>query len=112
MSGDPGYRTARDRAAAFRQALDEAGVPLVGGPRFGQWSQRWGRQAAAGLPAAHPDVDAIFCGSGQVAYGVTEVLRELGRDIPDDVTVVASHGAIGRPRRLVLRGSTGVARSR
>ncbi|GAA1304313.1 LacI family DNA-binding transcriptional regulator [Saccharothrix xinjiangensis] len=88
ISGDPSYRAAQDRAAAFEQALGEAGLPLVGGARFGQWSQRWGRQGVGSLLAAHPDVDAVFCGSDQIAYGVTEALRELGRDIPDDIAVV------------------------
>jgi LacI family transcriptional regulator len=88
ITGDHTYRAARDRAAALHEVLDEAGLPLIGEPLFGQWSQRWGRHAADMLLTAHPDVDAIFCGSDQIAYGVTETLRELGRAIPDDVAVV------------------------
>ena len=38
--------------------------------------------------ASRPDVDAIFCGSDQVAYGVAEALHDFGRTIPDDVAVV------------------------
>ena len=88
ITGDHGYRAARDRSAALAEVLDAAGLPLIGAPLFGQWSQRWGRHAAARLLAAHPDVDAIFCGSDQIASGVTEALRDLGRAIPDDVAVV------------------------
>ena len=51
-----------------------------------------GRSAGAGtrrrLLAAHPDIDAIFCGNDQIASGVTEALRDLGRTFPDDVAVV------------------------
>jgi LacI family transcriptional regulator len=36
----------------------------------------------------HPDVDAVFCGSDQVARGVMDVVRERGRRIPDDVAVM------------------------
>lgn len=88
ITGDPGYRAARDRAAAMREVLDAAGLPLVGEPLFGQWSQRWGRHAAARLLASHPDVDAIFCGSDQIATGVTEALRDAGRGVPGDVAIV------------------------
>ena len=38
--------------------------------RFGSWSEGWGRGAAAMLLDQHPDVDAVFCGSDQVARGV------------------------------------------
>ncbi|GIF18425.1 LacI family transcriptional regulator [Actinoplanes tereljensis] len=88
ITGDPGYRAARDRAAAMIEVLDAAGLPLVGEPLFGQWSQRWGRHATARLLATHPDVDAIFCGSDQIASGVTEALRDLGRTVPEDVAIV------------------------
>ena len=36
----------------------------------------------------HPDIDAVFCGSDQVARGVMDTLRERGRRIPDDVAVM------------------------
>ncbi|MGW4947382.1 LacI family DNA-binding transcriptional regulator [Actinoplanes sp. NPDC004185] len=88
ITGDRTYRAARDRASATREVLDAAGLSLAGEPMFGQWSQRWGRHAATALLASHPDVDAIFCGSDQIAYGVTEALRDLGRSIPDDIAVV------------------------
>ena len=88
ITGDHAYRAARDRASAFRSVLAESALDPVGEPLFGQWSQRWGRHAAHTLLSVHPDVDAIFCGSDQIAYGVTETLRDLGRAVPDDVAVV------------------------
>ncbi|GAA0912281.1 LacI family transcriptional regulator [Virgisporangium aurantiacum] len=88
ITGDPAYRAARDRASAARAVLDEAGLEPAGEPLFGQWSQRWGRHAVGALLTAQPDVDAIFCGSDQVAYGVLEGLRDFGRAVPDDVAVV------------------------
>ncbi|MDG6106753.1 LacI family DNA-binding transcriptional regulator [Dactylosporangium aurantiacum] len=88
ITGDHGYRAARDRALAFADGLSSAGLSLVGEPLFGRWSQHWGRHATARLLAAHPDIDAIFCGNDQIAAGVTETLRDLGRSCPDDVAVV------------------------
>ena len=40
------------------------------------------------MVAAHPDLDALICGSDQIARGAMDSLRELGREIPDDVAVV------------------------
>ena len=36
----------------------------------------------------HPDVDAIFCGSDQLARGVLDTARDLGRKVPDDLAVI------------------------
>jgi LacI family transcriptional regulator len=54
---------------------------------YGEWSQRWGRAAGAGLLARHPDIDAMLCGSDQIASGVLVALDELGRRVPDDIAV-------------------------
>lgn len=89
ITGPESYRAARDRVTALRAVLDEAGLELAGGkPLHGEWSQRWGRHAAGMLLAADPRVDAIFCGSDQVAAGVAQTLLDHGRRIPEDVAIV------------------------
>jgi LacI family transcriptional regulator len=88
ITGDPGYGASRERAEGARAALDDAGLELVGEVRYGAWSEGWGRAAATMLLDRHPDVDAVFCGSDQVARGVMETLRERGREVPDDVAVM------------------------
>jgi len=88
ITGDRTYRAAHDRVTGLQAVLREAGLPLVGEPLYGQWSQRWGRHATNTLMAAHPDIDAIFCGSDQIASGVAETLLDLGRRVPDDVAIV------------------------
>jgi LacI family transcriptional regulator len=88
ISGEHGYRAARERAAGLQGVLDEAGLSIVGGPMFGDWTQNWGRHAARMLIAAHPDIDAIFCASDQIATAVANTLHDLGRRIPDDVALV------------------------
>ncbi|TDC12550.1 LacI family DNA-binding transcriptional regulator [Actinomadura bangladeshensis] len=89
ITGEEGYRAARDRAAGLLAVLDAAGLPLAGGrPSYGAWSQRWGRQATRMLLAADPGVDALFCGSDQIAYGAIDALHDLGRRVPDDVAVI------------------------
>ena len=89
ITGPSSYRAARDRVTALRGVLDEAGLALVGGePLYGEWTQSWGRQAGRMLATAHPSLDAIFCGSDQVAAGVAQALADLGRRVPDDIALV------------------------
>jgi LacI family transcriptional regulator len=88
ISGDPRYAAARDRAEGVLAGLADAGLSQVGDVRYGSWSEAWGRAAAAMLFDRHPDVDAVFCGSDQVARGVMDIVRERGRRIPDDVAVM------------------------
>lgn len=88
ISGDPAYAAAQDRLAGARAALADAGLELVGDPMFSEWSEHWGRDAAALLLDRHPEIDGIFCGSDQLARGVLDTARDLGRRVPDDLAVV------------------------
>ena len=89
ITGPRTYRAARERAASMQAVLDAAGLPLAGGgPHYGDWSQRWGRHAAAMVMNAAPDIDAVFCGNDQIATGVVETLLDFGARVPEDVAVV------------------------
>ena len=86
IAGPERFLAARLRARGFTAALAEAGATPCGEIRFGEWSEHWGREAAGLLLADRPD--AIFCGSDQIARGVADTLRAVGRRIPDDVALV------------------------
>jgi LacI family transcriptional regulator len=88
ITGPERFLGARMRAAGFGAALAAAGLRPHGGVRFGEWSERWGREAAARLLAEEPGTDAIFCGSDQIARGVADTVRATGRAIPGDVALV------------------------
>ncbi|TDD62467.1 LacI family transcriptional regulator [Kribbella antibiotica] len=79
VTGPADHRSAVERAQAM--------TALVGEPLFGDWSEQWGRQATDLLLRTHPDVDAISCGSDQIARGVCDRLRELGRAVPAEIAV-------------------------
>ena len=53
-----------------------------------EWTEHWGRDASAMLLQQHPDIDAIFCGSDQIARGVLDTARDLNRRVPDDLAVI------------------------
>ncbi|MFF1815674.1 LacI family DNA-binding transcriptional regulator [Kribbella sp. NPDC058245] len=80
VTGPADHRSAVERAQAVRSTL--AGEPL-----FGEWSEQWGRQATDLVLRTHPDIDAISCGSDQIARGVCDRLRELGRAVPAEIAV-------------------------
>jgi LacI family transcriptional regulator len=89
VTGPPGHHSAVVRAESFEATLAAHAVELAGDRVwFGAWSEIWGRQAAQSLLAADPDVDAVFCGSDQIARGVADGLREAGRRLPEDVALI------------------------
>jgi LacI family transcriptional regulator len=89
ITGPERFLAARRRAGGFCEAATGAGVSVAPNDvLYGEWSERWGREAARILVAAAPDVDAIFCGSDQLARGVCDSLQRMGRRVPDDVALV------------------------
>ncbi|TDB71276.1 LacI family DNA-binding transcriptional regulator [Micromonospora sp. KC723] len=89
ITGEAGFQAARDRAAGAAATLAAAGLSMVGDrPYFGSWDESWGRAAARMVVEQHPEVDGIFCGSDQIARGVLETLRDVGRDVPRAISVI------------------------
>lgn len=86
----PGYFEAvRLREGAMRQVLMEHAISfseerVLSGP----WQESWGYTAAKYLIKQDASIDALFCGSDQLARGAVEALHELGVRIPDDVAVI------------------------
>ncbi len=89
ITGPARFLAARLRAEGAGAALADAGLELAGSRVLhGEWSEQWGRQATHILLRATPDVDAVFCGSDQIARGVADALRESGRRVPADIALV------------------------
>ena len=89
ITGPERFPCARKRARGFCDTAAAAGADS--GPTdvlYGEWSEAWGRQAAELLLRSSAGVDAIFCGSDQIARGVSDMLRLAGCRVPDDIAVV------------------------
>lgn len=70
-------------------AISAAGESLVlGEALYGEWSERWGREAVSMLLRTGAVFDGIFCGSDQIARGCLDGLREAGRRVPEEVGVI------------------------
>jgi LacI family transcriptional regulator len=90
ITGPERFLCARKRARGFCDAIAASGAGEFGAEDvlYGEWSEQWGRQAAGLLLRTSPDVDAIFCGSDQIARGVSDALRLIGCRVPEDIALV------------------------
>jgi LacI family transcriptional regulator len=96
---------AQTRAAAAEASLGSAGLRLVAElPMFGDWTERWGREAATSLIRSAEMFDGVFCGNDQVARGAVEALHEAGRSVPSEVSVIGmgNYAGIGDGCRPTL----------
>ncbi|MGH3187199.1 MAG: LacI family DNA-binding transcriptional regulator [Streptosporangiaceae bacterium] len=89
ITGPERFLAARKRASGFCEAVASAGAEFSPNDvLYGEWSERWGREGAHILLRAAPDVEAIFCGSDQIARGVADTLRMLGHRVPQDIALI------------------------
>jgi DNA-binding LacI/PurR family transcriptional regulator/signal transduction histidine kinase len=93
IDGPAGHPEAADRVRAFRQALEEAGIPRderLTAP--GNFLRISGAQAARRIVAQGVPFDALVCMNDRMALGALDVLREGGIRVPEDVAVVGFDG--------------------
>jgi DNA-binding LacI/PurR family transcriptional regulator len=74
------------RMVGWQSALEAAGAPVPAPVHCG-WTPHSGYVAGLAL-AADPEVTAVLCGNDDLALGVMRALREAGRAIPAEVSVV------------------------
>ncbi len=83
ITGPERFLAARKRARGFCDAAAGAGVAFTANDvLYGEWSEAWGREAARVVLRTTPGVEAIFCGSDQIARGVSDTLRLIGCRVP------------------------------
>ncbi|MFE6964822.1 LacI family DNA-binding transcriptional regulator [Agromyces sp. NPDC057679] len=86
IAGPDEWLDSTGRAAGWHAALEEAGrevPPLL----HGDWSPESGYQAGL-LLGRIPEASAVFVASDEMAFGAIRALHELGRRVPEDVSVV------------------------
>lgn len=82
----PHWAGVSPRQAGWRSALETAGAPVPDPVQCG-WTARSGYTAGRRL-AADPDVTAVLCGNDDVAAGAMRAMREAGRAVPQDVSII------------------------
>jgi DNA-binding LacI/PurR family transcriptional regulator len=87
IGGPAETRVTQDRTRGYTEALALAGL-RPHGQREADFTEPGGAEAMRDLLAIHPDLDAVFVHSDNMALGVLRVLRAAGRAVPADVAVV------------------------
>lgn len=89
VTGHPEMGCSQDRLAGYTTALTEAGLgvdpDLI---REGDFHQPRGYSAAVELLALPDPPTAIFASNDVSAFGVMEAVRDHGKRIPDDVSIM------------------------
>ena len=89
ISGPPTFRSAHERRRGFAEGLAERGLKLKRTyDREAAYTFESGQAAATDLLSLKPRPTAIFTGNDEMAAGVYKAARDLGLEIPKDLSVV------------------------
>ena len=89
INGEPWMEASKDRLKGYRRALATADLPfdpaLV---RDGDWMNSGGFDGTMALMALPRPPSAIFCANDLMAIGAFEALAQLGKKVPEDVSLI------------------------
>lgn len=89
INGPKFLPSSKERLRAYRDAMQEAGLSVQEDMiAEGRNSIESGYAAATALMQCHPETTAFFVASDFMAIGVENALRELGKIVPKDVSVI------------------------
>ena len=88
IGGPESVHIARERLAGFRSVLPDASVRHLAIEPARGWRIQDGYAALQRLLTWHTDFTALFCAGDQLAIGAMRALREVGRGVPENVSVV------------------------
>jgi DNA-binding LacI/PurR family transcriptional regulator len=89
VTGPPDLLSARARLDGYRAALEASGIaPGEGWCRYGDFHVEGGYEQARHLLRLDPRPTAVFAGSDLQALGVLKAAREVGLQVPEDLSLV------------------------
>ncbi len=89
ITGETWQQVSADRLRGYRDALATADLPFD--PQLvqeGNWQVSSGYEATNALMSLKRPPTAVFCANDKIALGCYEALKQLGKRIPDDVSVI------------------------
>jgi DNA-binding LacI/PurR family transcriptional regulator len=90
IAGPRLWKSAEDRLQGARRAMAEAHLPLEACwiETCEEWTLECGYKAAQRLTARCPELTAFFCHNDWLAVGAARALREQGRQVPHDFSIM------------------------
>ena len=89
ITGPLTWWAASERRRGWQEALTAANIPFSDSQVVeGHWSAESGERGLYELLEKFPDVQAVFACNDQMALGLTQAARNLGKRIPEDLAVV------------------------
>lgn len=106
ISGPLDIRAARERQDGFLEEMARHGEPVV--PTVeGNFTQASGEAAMQRLLDEFPGLDGVFAANDLMAQGALHILREQGRRVPEEVSVIgfddSSAATASRPALTTVR---------
>ncbi len=90
ISGPRNTAVGQDRLKGYRQALMDRGIsPQESWVATGDFTEQGGFYAAQHLLQTNPDLSALFVASDGMAIGAMRAIRQAGKGIPDDISIVS-----------------------
>lgn len=89
ITGPLTWWAASERRRGWQEALTAAGIPFSDSQVVeGNWSAESGERGLHELLEKSPDIQAVFACNDQMALGLMQAARSLGKRIPEDLAVV------------------------
>jgi len=89
ITGPMTWWAASERRRGWQEALTAVGIPFSDSQIVeGNWSAESGERGLHELLEKSPDVQAVFACNDQMALGLMQAARNLGKRIPEDLAVV------------------------
>lgn len=87
QGGECSYVTI-ERVNGYKDALNDNGLKIINNIYYGDFNESTGIELLEKAMKENENIDGIFCGSDNIAMGVYKVLKNKGKRIPEDVSVI------------------------
>lgn len=77
------------RLAGYKEALNHAGIDFCESyVEYADFLEEIAHKRTVKLLKSHPEITAIFCSSDLMAIGAIEAVKELGLNVPEDISII------------------------